>query len=311
MATLACAAGKEPAKTWNSLKDAKSMENLKKHVRILAEEIGERNVWRPGTLERAAEYIETAFTETGLATSRQEYVANGATVRNIEVEIAGSAASDEIFIIGAHYDSAPGTPGANDNASGVASLLEIARLLSKMQPEKTIRFVAFVNEEPPFFQTDKMGSAVYAKRCQERGEKIAGMFSLETMGYYSDEEGSQSYPFPFNLFHPDKGNFIGLIGNTASRRLVRKSRDIFQSASDFPIESSTAPEIISAIGLSDHWSFWQMNYPALMVTDTAMFRYPYYHTPKDTPEKIDYKRLARVVSGLAVTFARLAEVEGK
>jgi len=310
-AVLACATTTErkPAFTRSGNGDPRIVENLEKHVRALAEEIGERNIWRPGTLDRAAAYIESSFSEIGLAPSRQEYSVNGTVVCNIEAEITGSSAADEIFVVGAHYDSAPGTPGANDNAGGVASMLEMARLLSGSKMKKTVRFVAFVNEEPPFFQTDKMGSFVYAKRCKERKERIAGMFSLETMGYYSNEEGSQRYPFPFNLFHPSTGNFIGLVGNLASKSLIAETHDIFQRVSDFPIESSSAPEFISAIGLSDQWSFWQMGYPAMMVTDTAMFRYPYYHTPDDTPEKIDYSSLARVVAGLADAVAALSGSE--
>lgn len=288
-------------------KETVARDLLSKHVRILAGEIGERNVWRHENLEAAAVYIEETLRQLGYTVSSQEYLAEGKNVRNLEAEITGTRWPDEIVLIGAHYDSVHGSPGANDNASGVAALLEIARLLAGKRPARTVRFVAFVNEEPPFFYSQEMGSLVYARRARERGDNIIAMLSLETIGYYDDADDSQRYPLPFySLFYPDAGSYIAFIGNLSSRALVRKSLGSFRDHTAFPSEGISAPGWMGGIHWSDHWAFWQQGYPALMVTDTAPFRYPYYHTAADTPDKVDYPRLARVVVGLARVTVDLA-----
>lgn len=219
-------------------------------------------------------------------------------MKNIEAEMTGSKKPEEIIIVGAHYDSVSGSPGANDNASGVAALLELARNFKEQSPERTLRFVAFVNEEPPYFQTEEMGSRVYARRSRERGENIVAMISLETIGYYSDAENSQVYPFPFSLFYPSRGDFIGFVSNTSSRTLVRGAIRVFREDAAFPSQGVAAPGWLTGIGWSDQWSFWKEDYPAIMITDTAIFRYPHYHRRSDTPDKIDYDRMARVVEGV-------------
>jgi Zn-dependent M28 family amino/carboxypeptidase len=238
--------------------------------------------------------------------SRQEYELYAANCSNLEVEITGTSRPGEIVVVGAHYDTVVGTPGANDNTSGVAAVLALARRFSNRKPDRTIRFVAFVNEEPPFFQSKRMGSRVYAKRCRERGENIVAMMSLETIGYYDDSPGSQKYPPPFGLLYPSKGNFIGFVGNVGSRALVQKVVGSFRRNEKFPSEGGAFPAFIPGIGFSDHWSFWQEGYSALMVTDTAMYRYPYYHHPDDTLDKIDFERMARVVRGLEKVVGELA-----
>lgn len=274
--------------------------NLRRHVQVLGGDIGERNVFRPDKLEAAAAYVEAELRALGLEPERQEYVANGQTVRNIDVSIPGSTAPGEVVVVGAHYDSVRGAPGANDNASGVAAVLEIARLLKGgPPPARTVRFVAFVNEEPPFFQTDLMGSVVYAKRCRARGEKIVAMLTPETIGCYSDAKGSQHYPFPLNAVYPSTGNFIAFVGESGSAGLVARCVESFRSHTRFPSEGAAAPASIEGVGWSDHWAFSRQGYPALMVTDTAPFRYAHYHTAEDTPDKLDYDRTARVVAGLA------------
>ena len=282
-------------------------DHLERHVTVLAGAICERNVWRHDALEAAADYIEETLRELGYAVAKQVYDAKGIVVRNLETEIVGSQWPDEIVLIGAHYDSLRGTPGANDNASGVAALLEIARLLTKTNPARTVRFVAFVNEEPPFFYSSEMGSRVYARRARERNDNIVAMLSLETIGYYADAKGSQQYPLPFySLFYPDTGDYIAFVGNLSSRALVRKSLGSFRQHTAFPSEGIAAPGWLGGIHWSDHWSFWQEGYRALMVTDTAPFRYPHYHSGSDTPDKIDYPRMARVVAGLARVTMDLA-----
>jgi Zn-dependent M28 family amino/carboxypeptidase len=281
-------------------------ERLRRHVHVLAGEIGERNLDRPGSLERAGSYIEEQFSLAGYTVGAQEYRVRGLPVRNIDAQ--RTASGENSLIVGAHYDSVPRCPGANDNASGVAAVLELARLLADNRGAHALRFVAFVNEEPPFFMTDAMGSLVYARRCRARGERIAGMFSLETIGYYSNVPGSQQYPGPalFHRLYPDTGNFIGFVANVASRRLMRDAGRAFRREAWFPSEGAAAPADIPGIGWSDHWSFWQEGYPAVMLTDTAPYRYPHYHRPTDTPDKLDYDSLARVVAGCQAMFTALA-----
>ena len=280
-------------------------DHLTQHVHTLAGEIGERQLWRPAALERAAQYIEAMWQAQGYQAARQAVVAEGKTVYNLEVELPGGSRRDEIVLVGGHYDSVVGGPGANDNATGTAAVLELARLLVGQQCMRTVRFVAFVNEEA-FFQTDAMGSWVYARRSRARGEQVVAMLSIETIGYYSDAVGSQDYPFPFGLFYPRTGNFIGFVGNTTSRSLVHRSIAAFRQHTAFPSEGVAAPGWLTGIGWSDHWAFWQEGYSALMVTDTALFRYAPYHTRHDTPDRINYDRMARVVAGLAQVVIALA-----
>jgi len=242
---------------------------------------------------------------SGYAPADQPYEAGASPVKSVEAELRGGTRAAEIVVVGAHYDTVS-TPGADDNASGVAGVLELARLLAGRSLPRTVRFVAFVNEEPPFFWRDTMGSRVYARRCRERGENIVGMLSLEALGCFSDAEGSQKYPPPFSAFYPSRGNFISFVGNLSSRGLVRRCLDSFRRHARFPSEGLAAPGQIQGIGWSDHWSFWQEGWPAVMVTDTATFRNLNYHTDGDTPEKLDYDRMARVVAGLAKVVGELA-----
>jgi Zn-dependent M28 family amino/carboxypeptidase len=273
-------------------------QRLERHVEVLGRTIGERNVWSERALEAAAAYVGRTFKEVGYRVTSQPYEVCGTTVSNIEVEVRGNGERDQVVVVGAHYDTVLGAPGANDNGSGVAAVLELARRFTNRQPRRTIRFVAFVNEEPPFCFTADMGSKVYASRCRARGDRIVAMLSLETIGYFSDERGSQRYPFPFGLFYPRTGNFIGFVGNLSSRPLVRRSIAAFRRAATIPSEGTAAPGYLPGIYWSDHWSFWRERYPAIMVTDTAPFRYPFYHTNEDTPDRVDYDRLTRVVTGL-------------
>ena len=281
-------------------------DNLKRHVVALADEIGERNVWRPGSMAAAAGYIRSTFEAAGYVVKVQSFPSRGETLSNLEAVLPGDTATDEIIVVGAHYDSVVDSPGADDNASGVAALLELARMLAGTTLSRSVRFVAFANEEAPFFYSDEMGSKLYAAHAQAQGERIAAMLSLETMAYYTDEPGSQRYPFPFSLFYPDTGNFIGFVGNLASRALVRRAVGAFRASTPFPAEGVAAPSGIEGVHWSDHWSFWEAGYPAIMITDTAPFRYPDYHTATDTPEQLDYSGFARVTTGLTEVIVRLA-----
>jgi Zn-dependent M28 family amino/carboxypeptidase len=277
-------------------------EELRADVQKLAGEIGERNVARYPQLNAAADFIEASFTRAGFHPRRDSYELRGRTCHNIEAEIRGN--SPRIVVIGAHYDSVFGCPGANDNGSGVAALLALARRFARTSTSarstsSTLRFVAFVNEEPPNFLSSQMGSFVYASRCKARGDQIAAMISLETIGYYSDAPGSQTYPAPgLGAFYPKVGNFIGFVANTHSRALLRRTMSIFRAQKKIPSEGAALPAFIPGVSWSDQWSFWRHGYPAIMITDTAPFRYPHYHLPTDTPDKLDYDRFALVVSGM-------------
>ena len=282
-------------------------DQLRRHVEMLADDIGQRNVFQPQALAAAADYIESSFADAGLTPMRQSYQVAGETCSNIEVELPGRERPDEIIVIGAHYDSVFNCPGANDNASGVAALLALARAFADDRGARTLRFVAFVNEEPPYFWTDEMGSVVYAQRCRENNDNIVAMLALETIGYYSDEKGSQHYPFPLSLFYPSTGNFIAFVGNRSSGKLVREVVGSFRRHTQFPSRGGVLPNAIREAGWSDQWSFWQVGYRGLMVTDTAPFRYEHYHRSSDTPDKLDYDRMARVTAGLKRVIGDLVE----
>ena len=280
------------------------MARLEGHVQTLATGIGGRLA---GTgLEKAATYIETQLRSYGYISQRQRFSAAGHEYANIEAEIAGVEHPEKILVVGAHYDTAGNLPGADDNASGVAATLELARYFADARPAGTVRWVFFANEEPPFFQTPAMGSYVYAKRCRERKEDIVGMLSLETIGYYTDAPRSQTYPFGFHPGYPDRGNFLGFVADMKSAFLLRTSLKAFRAGTPLPAQGVVAPTYIAGIGWSDHWSFWQFGYKALMLTDTAPFRYPHYHTAQDTPEKLDYKKFAEGVQGIGAVIMRLA-----
>ena len=277
---------------------------LRDDVAELAERIGERSVPAHAGLVAAADHVDRALTKAGYHVDRQRYEVGGRACDNIEAEIAG--ASRQIVIVGAHYDSVAGTTGADDNASGVAALLALARAFAGVKPDKTLRFVAFANEEPPYFQTASMGSVVYAKRCRARGEDVVAMISLETMGYYTDRPGTQHYPFPFGMFYPTTGDFVGFVGDRSSVGLVRRSLASFRLGARFPSEGVAGPMSVPGIGWSDHWSFAQEGYPAVMVTDTAPFRNPRYHETTDVPADLAYAPMARVVVGLTRVIEDLA-----
>lgn len=283
-----------------------SDDNLRAHVNRLGGDIGERNVFRPERLRAAQAYIETQWRRQGYTPAAQHYETHGVDCANLEVIRAGARADRACLVVGAHYDSVAGSPGADDNASGVAVLLELSRVLREAVPARSVRFVAFVNEEPPFFYWGKMGSKVYAEAARARGDRIELMLSLEMLGCYSSAPGSQRYPPLLRLFYPDRGNFIAFVSNLRSRHQLARTVDAFRACSDFPAERLATLSLVPGVGWSDHLSFWRQGYRALMVTDTAFYRYPYYHTAFDTPEKIDYPSLARVAEGLAASLKMLA-----
>lgn len=279
--------------------------SIERDVQRLAGEIGSRNRTRPTAYRAAADHIASRLRSMGYEPVRQPTPPDdpGATPGNIIVEITGS--TPEIIIVGAHYDSFDDSPGANDNATGVASVLSLAEAFVDAQPKRTLRFVFFADEEPPHFQTEGMGSLTFARACREAGERIAGMISVETIGWYSEQRGSQKYPAPLGAFYPDTGDFIGFVANPRSRVFLREVIASFRATTDFPSEGGALPGALPGIGWSDHWAFWQEGFAALMVTDSAPYRYPYYHTTEDTPDKVDFDRMARVTMGLERVIRRL------
>jgi Zn-dependent M28 family amino/carboxypeptidase len=272
--------------------------NLEATVRFLSEEIGPRSYTNLQQLNKSADYVEGKLSSYGCNVKRQSFTYMKNTYHNIIGEVEGHKDS-EILVIGAHYDTVPGSPGADDNASGIAGLLELARLAVANPVSRTVCFSAFTLEEPPFFRTSHMGSYVYAKSLKENEVKVEGMVSLEMIGYYCDKNGCQYYPFSFfKWFYPEKGNFIAFVGNISSKGFTRRARYAFQKTSALPVVSLNTVSLVPGVDFSDHASFWDFDYQAFMITDTAFYRNPNYHTAGDTANTLDYKRMALLVSGL-------------
>lgn len=278
-------------------------ERLRQHLDQLGNVIGARNLENPTALEAALVYLESELRAYGYDPLRIPFEVEGQTTANLEVEIIGAELPEEIVIVGAHYDGFYGGPAANDNGSGTAALLELARRFASKPCDRTLRFVFFTNEEPPHFQQDSMGSLVYARACRQHDEDIRAMWSLETLGYYTDEAGSQNYPSKIlHAAYPSQGNFVAFVGNLLSSALVRKTIGRFRAHCQFPSEGAALPSFVAGVGWSDHWSFAQVGYRALMVTDTAVFRDPHYHTVDDLPDRLDTESMARVTLGLAAVL---------
>ena len=288
---------------------------LRGYVAVIASR--PHNTYFPAALEASARAIETTLQSFGYEPLAQTFTAAGVVVRNIEVVIepivaVGSTSREfATLVIGAHYNSAGNAPGANDNGSGTAALMVLAReLKNHVMISTRLRFVFFVNEEPPHFKTETMGSLVYARKLTASGEKVRGMLSLETLGAYSDRPGSQKYPLglakvlPFAL--PTKGDFVAIVGTPPARALAAEVTRRFRDGTAFPSVGGVAPGDIPGVTWSDHWSFGQFGIPALMITDTAPFRYEHYHQPSDTPDKLDYERLARVTTGILRVVREMA-----
>jgi hypothetical protein len=279
---------------------------LERHVRALAHDIGVRSDETYANVQRAASYIERNLKELGYQVVSQQFSADNRTYRNLEATLRGTSRPQEVVVLGAHYDTAEDAPGADDNASGVAGVLELARVFAQERQSRTVRFVFFPNEEPPSFPTADMGSRHYATDARARNDQIVAMLSIESIGYYDTERGSQRYPFPLNLAYPDVGDFIGFVSNLKSRALLHRAIAAFRAHATLPTQGAAAPSWVPGVWWSDHWSFWREGYHAIMITDTAPYRNPFYHTPQDTPDKLDYDRMARVVHGLTHVVRALA-----
>jgi Zn-dependent M28 family amino/carboxypeptidase len=280
---------------------------LRRIVEKLALGIGPRPYTEHARLEEAADFIAGEFASSGVGVTEQRFEFERHTYRNIVGELPGRRAGEPILVVGAHYDTVRGTPGADDNASGVAGLLALAKMLADARPARTVRFAAFALEEPPVYRTKRMASYRYALGLKEAGAHVGGMICLEMIGFFSDREGSQRYPLPLmSLSFPKAGNFVGMVGNRRSAAFTRLAAEGFRDATDLPLRTLNAPAVVVGIDFSDHWSFAKLGYPALMVTDTAFYRNANYHGAGDLPDTLDYGRMAQVVDGLRGAVERWA-----
>jgi hypothetical protein len=290
---------------------ASSEKALHDHVHALSVVIGSRSIQEYGKIQETERYIRTFLERQGISFALQGYDHEGKRYNNIVATLDGSSHREESVIIGAHYATTFGTPGADDNASAVAVLLELCRDLKDYRPDRTLRMIFFVLEEPPSFMTPAMGSFVYAQQALDRGERIHGMISLEMVGYFNDAEGSQAFPVPgLHWIFPDRGNFIGVVGNVHSRELTLAVAEAMKVGSALPVEHLVALPFIPGVGLSDHGPFWKMGFRAIMVTDTAFYRNPNYHGGKDTIETLRFDKMSQLVRGMVHVVEYLTKVKG-
>jgi hypothetical protein len=281
-------------------------ERLERAVRKLSTGLSPRDFAHHGNLERAARWLGEELGSAGGRVEEQRFSAAGKEYRNILASFG--PATRERIVVGAHYDTEGPLPGADDNASGVAGLLELARLLGREPPGLRVELVAYALEEMPFFATPEMGSHVHARSLAKSGVPVRAMFSLEMIGFFSDDPGSQKFPFSLlRLFYPDRGNFIAVVGRVRDGLLVRRVKRSMRSASDLPVHSIAAPRSVPGLDLSDHASYWDAGYPAVMITDTAFYRNDRYHTERDTPDSLDHRRMAKVVDAVLGAIRDLAK----
>lgn len=285
--------------------ESELVAELESHVQKLSVEIGDRNTAAEWNLASATDYLAGVLEKKSITVERLGYSVGESVVQNLQVTVAGGAAADETVVVGAHYDTHPGSPGADDNASGCAALLTLIARFAEARPARTLRFVFFTNEEQPHFRTETMGSLVYAKALVVGRVEVVAMLSLDSLGYYSDAPASQRYPEGVGPGYPSIGNFVAVIGNPESKSLLSRVSGILSHVATLPVVSATLPERVSEAALSDHWAFWELDFPALLVTDTAPFRYADYHRATDLPKRLDFTRLARVVAGLEAVIAEL------
>jgi len=285
-------------------------QHLRNHLHTLTRTLGERSVSTPWNLRKTAEYIEGFYDQIGIVNRREDYQYGKETVSNVVGELVSEQEDAETFLIGAHYDSVARTVGADDNASGVAVQLEVARALAEYSATKPlasqVRFVSFALEEPPAYGTSAMGSRVYARKAKQQGERIDGMICLEMVGYTCHEPNCQRYPFPLMFRnYPERGDYIGIVGNYRSRKFTRALVQAFKENEALPVISLTVPwsgYLLPEVRLSDHAPFWDRGYKAVMITDTSFYRNPHYHKRSDTMDKLDYAFMAQLVNSLVIYF---------
>ena len=280
-------------------------EKLREYVNKLSEELVPRDAAHPENMARTADYIRDQLELFVKRVEDQPYMVDGMKVRNVRAFLGPE--TEKRIVVGAHYDVAGPYPGADDNASGVAGLLELARLLAEENLTVQVELVSYPLEEPPYFYTKKMGSYIHAKSLKDEGVKVRAMIALEMIGYFSDDEGSQAYPLILlKPFYPSKGNFIAVVGKLFQTSIVRKIKKAMKNAGPLPVESINAPKLVPGIAFSDHLNYWRNGYPAVMITDTAMYRNPNYHTASDRAGTLDYEKMAQVVDGVKEAVVQLA-----
>ncbi len=276
--------------------------NLKRHIKIIANDIGERHVHKHLALHKAANYISQQWTMMGYEVKRQPFTTNGVICENLEITRQGTDKPGDIVLVCAHYDSAKDCPGANGNASGIAAMLEIARFFSHTQPRCSIRFVALANEAPPFYGTEKSGSWTYAHRASHNNDKIVSAIILDSLGYYNNASNSQLYPALMGALYPSRGNFLAMASNLGSMASMAKFAKYFKKHSRFRVETMVGQNFIPWVKWSDSSPFWLNGYHAFMISDTAQYRYPFYNSGRDTAEKVDYQCLTFITDGLSRAF---------
>jgi len=278
---------------------SESDENqVRRHVGFLTEINPARSYANTASLNKAADYIEKELRRYTKLIRRQDYAVEKRTYRNIIVNFGPR--DKQTIVLGAHYDVCGDQPGADDNASGVAGLILLAKYLSESSEPLQFNYelVFFSLEEPPYFRTPQMGSAVHAASLAGNKVDVAYMISLETIGYYSDEKGSQEYPVGLSLFYPSTGNFIAAVGRRSDKNILSTFETKFKGATALPIITLAAPSLVTGIDFSDHLNYWPHGWPAIMVTDTAFMRNKNYHESTDTPEKLDFAKIVEVVRGV-------------
>jgi Peptidase family M28 len=276
------------------------------HVRKLTTELAPRDESHVENLDRVAAYLHDQFRQTNALVSEQPYQVRGSTYRNVIAQFGPD--TEERIVVGAHYDTAGPLPGADDNASGVAGLIELAHLLGREQPQLRVELVAFTLEEPPYFRTSNMGSSIHAQSLRTQNKRVKAMLCLEMIGYFTDAPNSQHFPGAMlSAFYPSKGNFIGVVGRLGDWSLVRQTKAAMHGATPLPVYSINAPSFVTGVDFSDHLNYWNAGYSAVMITDTAFYRNGNYHTAQDTAEKLDYKRMAMVVEGIYAAVRELAK----
>jgi Zn-dependent M28 family amino/carboxypeptidase len=296
-----------PVKAIPSISDVSAdRSRLRSDVEALAGLPGYRCFERPDALERAAEWVRSALEASGLPVEELPYVVGNRSFRNFIARYGPAGAP--ILVVGAHYDVCGEQPGADDNASAVAGLLELARLLARHRPDVAHRLelALWPLEEPPNYRTPAMGSAVHASSLAESGARVSGMICLEMLGYFSDRPGSQAFPAPgMGLIYPTRGNFISVVGNGSSWRFTREVKARMAGATRLPVRSINAPALLPGVDFSDHFNFWKQGWDAVMITDTAFYRNPNYHQVTDTPDTLDYGRMADVVTAVYAAMTTL------
>jgi hypothetical protein len=279
---------------------------LERDVRALSEGLGPRNHLNPDNLERVAEFIRQELALTGASLTDQPFEVGGHTYRNVMAAFGPDTAGR--VVVGAHYDVWEQHPGADDNASGVAGLLELGRMLQRFPPRSRVELAAYCLEEPPHYAEKTMGSAVHAASLRRSRIRVRAMIALEMIGYFDDEPDSQRYPAPFmDWFYPREGDFIAVVGKLGQGWIVRRVKASMRGGASLPVFSINAPRLVPGIDFSDHRSFWNEGYPAVMITDTAFFRNPFYHTIRDIPDTLDFHRMAQVVDGVHAAVLSLAD----